>query len=493
MRPGVEVNSRAARAARGISTDTGAWFVTGFAERGLEGEAVQVTSLDDFVSKFGNRVSYSQLYDALDLAFEEGLAEAYVSRVVGPAPVKASLTLDDRAGAPVDTLRIDALHYGDFANGATGITIQIENGTVADTFRIVVRFDGEIVETFDDLVMTAAADRYAPTILETSEWIRGVDLLSATVAPNDNPAVLAATPLAGGTDDHNNAVDAQWLDALDAIPADLGPGQVSAPGRTTTAAHQQLIDHAQAKNRTAYLDTVDKASEATLIAAAAAIDDYDGSEFAALFGSWFDIPGVVAGTTRAVPGSAYWAGKTAKIDAQFGTAGYAPAGDQGQADYALAVRVPAVALTDDDYEDLNDAGVNMAREFRNRGVQSYGFRSVTTDTEWTQLTSHRVRMSLTHRLRQIAEGFVFRNIDGRRQIFGELNGALVGELMRDYAAGSLFGDTPEDAFRVDTGDTVNTAATIAAGEIHAAVFVRVAPFAELVRIDIVKTPITSAV
>lgn len=510
-RPGVEITSRAARAARGEPTDTGVAFVVGITDKGRNDEPVLIHSMADLISEYGERTAAGQLHDAMELAFSEGLADAWVSRVVGPAPVRASLILDDRAGAPLDTAEVHALDVGAYANGAAegGLAIEVQNGTDANTWRLVIhqrQADGtyDEVERHDNLTMDPALDSYAPTVVGgitaggvitrgASDYVLVEDLASATASPNDNPVVLARTNLAGGTDDHANAVDAQWLAALNLFDTDLGPGQVAAPGRTTVAAHQQLIDHGAARFRSPVLDTGDAASEATMDAAAAAVDDYAGSDWAALFGGWVTVPGVAGSSVRRVPPSGLVLGLVARLDAQLGGAGFAAAGPQGTARYALDVILPAGGLEEDDYESLNAAGVNMVRAFRASGVQLHGFRSVSSDPEWVQWSSSRERMSLHARLNRIGQGYKFRTIDGRGQLFSELNGALKGECMRDYNLGLLYGDTPEEAFRVDTGDTVNTDDTTAAGMILAEVYARFAPFAELVRFAVVKVPITGRV
>lgn len=482
MRPGVEITSKAARAARGESTATGVWFVTGLTEKGPVGESSLVRSLDEYVRTYGERVAYGQLYDALDLFFSEGGADAYVSRIVGAAAAKAEVTFDS-AGA-VDALTIEALNEGEWANGAAGgLSAEIDN-VAGGNFDVVIYLDGEEVERFATLASVTAA----VAALEASEYVRGTD--PGAVA---DPVAAGPTNLAGGADDRAAIVEADWTAGLTAFGKDLGPGQVSAPGRTTAPAHEALLGHAAASNRTAYLDTGDSADAATMLAAAAALDDVEGAEFGGIFGGWVKTPGLTSGTTRSVPPSAYAAGKTAALDASAGTSGRAPAGDQGAASYALDVKTPAGGLSDADYEDLNDGNVNMVRAFRSRGVQLYGFRSVTSDDEWRQLTATRLRTSLTARLEQIGLGYVFRTIDRKGQLLGEFNGALAGECMNDYRAGALYGEEPEDAFRVDTSDAINTDETQAAGEIRAAVYARFSPFAELVRIDIIKVPVTGRV
>jgi hypothetical protein len=78
----------------------------------------------------------------------------------------------------------------------------------------------------------------------------------------------------------------------------------------------------------------------------------------------------------------------------------------------------------------------------------------------------------------------------------QFGGDLTGMLVPYYEAGALFGSSVDDAFYVDVGPTINTLATIAAGELHALLALRMSPFAEYVVIDIVKvataTPLSLA-
>jgi hypothetical protein len=62
-----------------------------------------------------------------------------------------------------------------------------------------------------------------------------------------------------------------------------------------------------------------------------------------------------------------------------------------------------------------------------------------------------------------------------------------------YLAGSLFGTTPDEAFFVDVGETVNTPTTIANNELHAVIQLRMSPFGEEITIEIVKVLVTESI
>jgi hypothetical protein len=62
-----------------------------------------------------------------------------------------------------------------------------------------------------------------------------------------------------------------------------------------------------------------------------------------------------------------------------------------------------------------------------------------------------------------------------------------------YQNGSLYGATASQAYNVNTGPSVNTLVTIAAGQINANIAVKLSPFAETVNINITKYNLTTAI
>jgi hypothetical protein len=140
------------------------------------------------------------------------------------------------------------------------------------------------------------------------------------------------------------------------------------------------------------------------------------------------------------------------------------------------------------------AGVNTARIVYGT-VRSYGFRSLVDETGprrgWLLFSNVRFGMAVQAKADEIAERYVFEVIDGRQRTLSRFRGELAGMLM-PYWPDALFGETPDEAFRVVTDEPVNTAETIANGEIHAVIALRMNPYGEWVEIQVVKTPITQA-
>lgn len=477
VRPGVSIVQRSTPPPRSAPTDTGVWHVVGLTDSGPLTPTL-ITSIADYERKYGPRVSYSILYDALDVFFREGGSRAIVSRVVGPAAVNGSLELDD-AGAAV-SLVASALGPSDSSNA---ITVGVRAGGAAGTFQVYVVVGGEEVESSPDLADTASA----------ALWSKGSNYIRLTQGASENdPAVAAPAALAGGNDDREAITDTDWQEALDRISSDLGTGQVSAPGRSTAAAHVQLLDHAMANRRTAILDAPNTSTQATLTTAISSART--GSQrFGGMFAPWDVAPGVVAGTERTVPPSARIAGTIARNDALGEGPATPAAGDLGEARYVTG-------LSQDAWDDatrsaLNAAGINVSRVMFG-GVRTYGWRSAVdgvADPDWVNLGSVRLYMAIAANAASIMEGFLFDKIDGQGKKLGEVAGALTGLLMDYYSTGDLYGTTPDDAFFVDLGNQVNTPETLANNELRAVLGAKFSPFAEFARIEIVKRPITEGV
>lgn len=478
-RPGVEVVSRAAPPVRGFSSETGAWFVVGLAERGRTDKPVLVRNMSDYAKHFGARVSYGSLYDSLDVFFREGGTVAYVARVVGPAAVVDTVTFQTAALA--DAIAVDSL-----GAGATALSVEVVDGRTAGTFALRVLLDGVEVERSGDLADPA----------EAASWSTSSNYVRVRAIGPDNPAPAAATDLAGGNDDRAAVTDVHRVAALGLFEETYGRGQVSIPGATTADAHGGLLEHAGSHNRVALLDAPDSASDTTLIAAADAIRTAVGpatTERGALFAPWVVVPGVVRGTNRTVPPSAGAAGLIARSDSTGGNPNVPAAGDNGVARYA--VDVSQAGWTGPVRQTLNEEGVNLFRPMEG-GVRLYGYRTLVDPygggQPWLSLASARLRMAIEDAAERIGESFMFAQLDGRGHKVAEFNGALTGMLAGFWQMGALYGETSDEAFIVDTGPSVNTPDTLANNELRAAIGLRMSPFAEMVHIEIVKIPITEA-
>lgn len=308
-------------------------------------------------------------------------------------------------------------------------------------------------------------------------------------------AIVSRVYGAGGTvsaDNRGTAVDADWTSALTRFTRDLGPGQVSAPGRTTQAAHSALLAHAQDFNRVGVLDAADTATVGTLTTAATAARGHADNRYGALFAPWVTIGGLTAGTTRTVPPSAFQAGRIARADTSGTSPNVPAAGLDWSGEYAIGV---SQTYSEADQATLNTAGVNVIL-LKRGNVVTWGYRSLAdpaTDELWLEFGGTRLLMAILAKADEIAERYILRQIDGRGLLLGEYGGELVSMLDGYYRAGSLDGVNSYDAFRVDVGPTVNTTATIAARRITAVIDLRMSHMAETVRVELVKHATTESI
>lgn len=487
--PGTLVTVNAAALPGASSASTGAWFVAGLTQRGPVGVPIACNSLADFVALCGTRQSYSPLYDSAELYFASGGSTMWVSRVVGPAATSATVTLQDRAPTPLPTLKVQANGPGVAGNS---ITISVLTGPVTGSYVIQVSYAGAIVETSPPLVTTTDAVNWgtlnpATTSSPSSKWVTITDLGSTTAAPNNQPALVSNAAMSGGADDNSNASDTQFTAALAIFTPEMGPGQVSAPGRTTTATYTALLNHAQTTNRVALLDAVNGATaSATITAATAAQSSATDPSYGTMLAPWITWPGIATGSPvpswpRQIPPSAAAAALMSANDAA-NDANVAAAGDNGIVVQALGT---TQSFVDSDRAGLNGAGVSLFRVV-NGAVKLYGYQSLATDPRWQDLANVRFRMQLVHDAEIIGDSFYGSQIDGQGKVISAFNGALVGSLSGYYAKGSLYGATPAEAFTVDTGPTVNTPQTITARQLNAIESVVMSPSAESVQITITK-------
>lgn len=449
--PGTQVTVSSEAGGRGVVPNTGAWFVVGFTEKGPPGVPTAIRSLAEYVATFGDRVSYGYLYDALDVFFREGGTLAYVTRVVGPTPVKASANLLDQSGSSVPgdvALAVTAKDAGAWAN-----TLNVEVTVSGSSFTIIVTDD------------TDGALETSPLLADRTEavaWAADSGYIDLALgASNEDPRAQGPTSLTSGDDDRSNATDSTWVANLAYATSDYGPGQVSAPGKTTQTVHEGLLAHASNLNRIALLDLADTANESTLITAVDPLRNDDGAKVGAAFAPWAVVPGITPGTTRTVPYSAVQAGLIGRLDAQGISPNVPAAGVNGVSAYADDLSQDA--WTDAEREDLADGGITVARILSEQ-IRTYDLITLVdplVDDLWLNLYGSRLVMAIKASAELIAERFLFAQVDGKGLKVADLEDELKAVCIPYYAVGSLYGETPEDAFTV-SGDFDHDTNTLSA-------------------------------
>lgn len=454
------------------------YFVAGLAERGPTDKPVRVTSLAEFERTFGSRPNYGSLYDDVRMFFEEGGGQAYVLRVVGAAATTGALAtpLADRAtGTPVPTLQATATGPGAWSSG---ITVEVVDGSVVDTFTIRVRYLDDVVESWANL----RSPQEAVSRSARSNWVRISDLSSATAAPNNNPAVTAPVAVSAGTDDRTSVTATVIVDKLPLFERGLGDGAVAIPGGGD-AAHAGLIAHANAYNRTAILASARGALKEDLLDLAASLD----SNRAGLFAPWVKVPDAFGGT-RAISPEGYIAASRARAHETTGP-WRAPAGNIAASRYIVA---PDQSFSRADSDEMNSGKVNVIIG-TNGGVKNYGYKSLAADTlNWNLLTGADTINRVVTAAEAALEAFVFGVIDAKGHLLASIEGVLEGIVKPMADANGLYpwidpasGEQLDPGYKIDTA-TVNNRETAAANEVYANLAIRVSPAGELVYLTVTK-------
>jgi len=460
------------------ATDTG--FMVALADQGPTATWSLSQTLDEWNTQHGAAIAEGQASAAAECFFRDGGAKLYTARAVGAAAVTASVIL---AGATLATANVLAKYPGAFYNRYR-ITVTV----VSSTFSLTV--------TDSVSGATLEVSPFFTNVTEAVAWSAGSSYITVTdnVAAADNPVAVTAAPLTLGADDRAGVTQTQYDTALGLFGPELGPGQVFAPGISTTTMATALSNHAAANNRFGLFDLANSTSKATLKTAAAAVTVLANARYLMILGGYQIIPALVAGVPRTVPRSGTVAGLIARQDIRSGNPNLAAAGDQGSSagDSVFATGL-VYTPTAPDREELNGAGVNLAVNYYG-AIRNYGFRTaanpVTFPNSW-QASNIRLDMAIKAEATTEGDRFVFSQIDGRGHTAARFAGVLTGILLRYYTLGALYDNSssggiggPSTAFTVDTGLTVNTPALVAAGTLSAVLQVRRSPFAELVQINI---------
>ncbi|MFC8918397.1 phage tail sheath family protein [Streptomyces sp. NPDC057116] len=460
--PGVSLTS----APRGfeaepLRTDVAAFL--GRLRRGPVGVPVRVESWNDVVGTFGpppgpsggdtpQDGAFATPY-ALRGFFENGGRTAWVVRVSGPAATaRAHWATGPLSGFPATCYQAVATSPGAWANG-TRVAIRYQASTVAGPPTVSVRITvpGEPPESFPGLPLTEAPGR-----LTASRYIR---LVADGPPPKPGPpgplSVSWDLTLTGGTDSpptraaYEDAVAAQAElpePALVALP-DLGTDLHG--GTHTEVVLELLRSVAPLHDRLAVLDvppglaSVDEA--AGWVRTLTATGDSALLGCAAVYHPALRTPD--GHGLRTVPASGHVLGVIARLDAERG-AHHTPAG---------AVILEAVDLADEFPEPqqvrLFEAGVDLVRCTRGRGLMVWGGRTLSADPRTRYIAHRRLVHLLVRAIRRVAGPLVFDVNSPELRL--TLVRAVTSVLLSAFRAGALAGARPEQAFRVVCDDTTN--------------------------------------
>lgn len=187
--PGVYVQevSSGVRPIEVASTSTAAFV--GLAEMGPD-EAMRITNWTQFQRLYGSFINDSYLAHSVFQFFNNGGRQCYIVRVTRADAAKASVTVNNRATAPMAGVRFLAKSKGAWGNF---LYLQIENGSLDpnNEFKVTIRRQTEAdivpadfqdipaLELHDDLSMDPDAPNYAVQVLKQRSTLIDVEVLTA--------------------------------------------------------------------------------------------------------------------------------------------------------------------------------------------------------------------------------------------------------------------------------------------------------------------------
>ncbi|MHC4253947.1 MAG: phage tail sheath family protein, partial [Planctomycetota bacterium] len=452
---------------------TGAFI--GIAEKGALGTPKLVTNWSQFVKDFGGHRRDSFLAHAVQGFFLNGGSRCFVVRVASSTAAIASATLQDRAGAPLDTLGVQALNEGEWGNR---LTVDVADGTKtpATEFMLVVKQDGETVETWDDLSLDSEAENYVEAVVnDGSAFIRVTDLASATAAPDNRPAVQTDVPLTGGADGASDIADADYVgseadrtglhsfDIVDEI------NNLCVPGVSTQTVVQAALDYVDDRGDCGVI--VDSPEGGDPASTKAFREGFDSSR------GYYYFPRIKAldpltKRVAVVPPSGHIAGLFARSDGERGVH-KAPSNEVLRGAVGLEYEV-----TDGEQEVLNPAGVNCIRAFRGRGIRVWGARTMSSDPSLTHIHKRRFLMFVEESIAESTQWIVHEPNDQR--LWGKIIRSVSAFLRRQWLEGALFGASEAEAYYVKCDEETNPPEVRAAFQVITEVGVNVVETAEFV-------------
>lgn len=480
MRPGTNVANTTAVPPSTAPVNTGTWFTVGLAQQGPL-TPVLITSFAQYQRIFGLRGTYSATYsDAVEQYFNEGGSRCYVARAVGTAATTSVIILKDSVAAT-------AMSFSASGPGLWGNTLKLVVAGTETAFTIVVQ------QTVNGVVETLETSPVLSSAAEAAVWSKSSLFVIGTVTGTKSPAA-GTFALATGTDENASVTTAVFETCLKRFTQELGPGQVSLPGISTTVAIEALVKIAGEQRRAYCADAPNGASKATLKTLGEAIRALanNAARPGIIDGDWQQAPALTGGLGfRSVPCSAYRAAKCAVNDVA-GNPNRPPAGKNGILFGSLGKET---AFTDPEVEELYLAGIMLCKVV-NGQVRLYGFRtpvSPQTDPLYVQFNNIRTDMAITWKAFAIEEEYYASQIDGVGLDAANYANSLAGMLLPLYNLKALFGKTPAEAFTVDTGLDVNTLAGGAEGTLNATLAYRRTPGADQVNLNLTRVSITQEV
>ncbi|MCX4533845.1 phage tail sheath subtilisin-like domain-containing protein [Streptomyces sp. NBC_01669] len=483
LSPGVyveEVDS-GSRPIEGVGTSVAAFV--GFAQKGPLDEPTLITNWSQFVSRFGDFVEGTYLASSVYGFFANGGGICYVVRI-GDGTEAAEPESIGGGGEPGQLPAGTETRLGPYAlkarPGVSGeITVEVTDvegdDPPQDVFQLLVRRDGQVVETYPAVTTKRSKENVATRVNAKSELIevRESGRGAAPARPEPQTVTLAPAPALGSAPgalgseayvgDPDQRTGFGGLEAVEEITTVAVPDLMSAYERglldleSVIAVQQALISHCELMgDRVAILDPPPGLSPQQIRAWRTDRANFD-SKYATLYYPWIRIADPSSGRAQLVPPSGHIAGVWARNDESRGVH-KAPANEVVRGAVALQTQ-----LTKGEHDLLNPIGLNCIRSFPGRGIRVWGARTLASDPAWRYLNVRRLFNYLEESILAGTQWVVFEPNDDA--LWARIRRTVSAFLVNEWRRGALFGLTPDEAFYVKCDRETNPPETIEAGQV----------------------------
>lgn len=455
-------------------------FVGAFS-KGPTAVPVLLGSWSEFTKTFGSLDdAYPTTWAAYNF-FANGGRQLYVKRLLGTSSAVADVTFQDSAATPDDTLTIKAANAGTWGND---LSVAIVAAGATGRFGVVISYNGNVVEKFDDLSMTSTDRRYAISMINsTSAYVTAVDELSSTGTPY--PPVTSATALTGGANGNALGVSDFVFTSFDPIDNPIifnVPDAVYLSEGNAATIAANLISYCE--ERGDCFAVVDVPSGKTVAQAKTFIAGIASSNGqAAAYFPWLLIPDnlkAAPGATRLQAPGPGMVGQYLATDAARGVF-KTPAGYGNRVSLAVATERQ---LTNTELDTLNTGNVpiNAIRQIPGAGIIVMGGRTLNNTTADRYINVKRSIIYVKKELERLSSFAIFEN--NSETLWSQIRVAL-GTFLRNYwQQGGLRGATTEQAYYVKCDETTNSPADILNGVVNIEVGVAIEYPAEFVVIKL---------
>lgn len=247
---------------------------------------------------------------------------------------------------------------------------------------------------------------------------------------------------------------------------------VCAPGITSKECQNIILDHCdKLGDRFAILDCEEELSSG--------LDQMyrpKSSNNGACYFPWLEVYDPKKKQNVSQPPSGFVAGLYSRVDSERGIF-KAPANE-----VLRGVNGLKYSLVREEQAVVNPRGINVIRDFGDKGIRVYGARTLSDDAEWRYINIRRLFLNVRETLQDGTEWAVFEPNDA--SLWGNLKRNISAFLKTLWTNGALVGDSPEEAFYVICDKSNNPEESIATGNLNIDIGIAPVKPAEFVNINI---------